>query len=286
MSIKKALGGLSIVAILFACEGKQPVDTADVLVKVKDHALGRREVTNLIPKGASSADSLLLAESITRKWVKDALVYDLAKHNLGDEKAEIDKLVEEYRHSLIRYRYQERLVKEKLEPDIRESDLLHYYEENQEKFLLDKNLVKGLFLKIPADAPGLSDVKKWYRSTSEAALEKIEKYSVQNASIYDYFYDKWVDFDEVMDNIPLHVPNPKEFLKTHKFVETADSSYCYLLNIKEYIPQGSIAPYDFAGPQIKEMLVNQRKVEFLRDFENDLYNDAIRKGDVKFYTEP
>lgn len=286
MSIKTAPFWVLVVSALTACQGKQPADTADTLVRVKEHVLSRPEVTSLIPKGASSADSLLLAESITKKWVKDVLVYDLAKHNLGDEKAEVDKLVEEYRHSLIRYRYQERLVREKLVPDIRESDLLHYYEENQKKFLLDKSLIKGLFLKIPVDAPGLSEVKNWYRSTSESALEKIEKYSVQNASIYDYFYDKWVDFDEVMDNIPLHVPNSVEFLKTHKFVEAADSSYCYLLNIKEYIPQGSIAPYDFAGPQIKEMLINQRKVEFLRNFENDLYNDAIRKGNVKFYTEP
>lgn len=33
----------------------------------------------------------------------------LPSENLGDEKEEVDKLVEEYRHSLIRYRYQERL---------------------------------------------------------------------------------------------------------------------------------------------------------------------------------
>ena len=54
--------------------------------------------------------------------------------------------------------------------------MLSYYEENQKKFVLDKALVKGLFLKIPVDAPGLVDVKGWYRSTSEASLEKIEKY--------------------------------------------------------------------------------------------------------------
>ena len=70
---------------------------------------------------------------------------------------------------------------------------------------MDKGLIKGLFLKIPVDAPGLTDVKKWYKSTDVASLEKIEKYSVQNATIYEYFYDKWVDFDEVMDNIPIHV---------------------------------------------------------------------------------
>ena len=78
-------------------------------------------------------------------------------------------------------------------------------------------------------------------------LKKIEKYSVQNATIYEYFYDKWVDFDEVMDNIPIHVSNPNAFLKANKYVEVADSSYCYLLNIKEYLPFGSVEPYDYAS---------------------------------------
>ena len=210
----------------------------------------------------------------------------MALRNLGDEKEEVDKLVEEYRRSLVRYRYQERLIEEKLKADIRESDKLNYYEENQKKFILDKGLVKGLFLKIPVDAPGLTDVKKWYKSTDVASLEKIEKYSVQNATIYEYFYDKWVDFDEVMDNIPIHVSNPNAFLKANKFVEVADSSYCYLLNIKEYLPSGSVEPYDYASPRVMEMLVNQRKVEFLKKFEDELYNDAIRSGDVEFHSEP
>ena len=277
---------IAFVSLLCSYKRTQQTDDADVLVRVKDRTLKRSEVVSLIPRGTSSADSLLLAESFVKKWVKDALVYEVAQRNLGDEKEEVDKLVEEYRHSLIRYRYQERLIKEKLSADIRESDKLNYYEENQKKFTLDKALIKGLFLKIPVDAPGLSEVKGWYKSTSEASLEKIEKYSVQNATIYDYFYDKWVDFDEVMDNIPVHVSNSTAYLKANKFVEVADSSYCYLLNIKEYLPEGSVAPYDYASSQITEMLINQRKVDFLKTFEEELYKDGIRGGDVKFFTEP
>mgnify|MGYP000015155748 FL=1 len=278
---------IAFVSLLCSCKGTQPVDDADVLVKVKDRTLRRSEIKQQIPRGLSSADSMLLAESLERKWVKDALVYDVALRNLeGEDKAEVDKLVEEYRHSLIRYRYQEQLIKERLSSEFQESDMLSYYEENQKKFVLDKALVKGLFLKIPVDAPGLVDVKGWYRSTSEASLEKIEKYSVQNATIYEYFYDKWVDFDEVMDNIPIHVSNPNAFLKANKYVEVADSSYCYLLNIKEYLPSGSVEPYDYASPHVTEMLVNQRKVEFLKKFEDELYNDAIRSGDVEFHSEP
>lgn len=278
---------IAFVSLLCACKQTRPIDDADVLVRVKDRVLGREEIQRQIPRNLSSADSLLMAESLTKKWVKDALVYEVALRNLErEERAEVDRLVEEYRHSLIRYRYEEQLVRERLSSDFQESDKLRFYEENQSKFVLDKALIKGLFLKVPADAPGLADVKKWYRSTSESAVEKIEKYSVQNAVIYDYFYDKWVDFDQVMDNIPMRVTDANAFLKANRYVEMCDSTYCYLLNISDYLPIGRVAPYDYAGPQIIEMLTNQRKVQFLKDFEDELYNDAVKHGDVEFPTTP
>ena len=278
---------IAFVSLLCACKQTRTIDDADVLVRVKDRVLGREEIQRQIPRSLSSADSLLMAESLAKKWVKDALVYEVALRNLErEERAEVDRLVEEYRHSLIRYRYEEQLVRERLSSDFQESDKLRFYEENQSKFVLDKALIKGLFLKVPADAPGLADVKKWYRSTSESAVEKIEKYSVQNAVIYDYFYDKWVDFDQVMDNIPMRVTDANAFLKANRYVEMCDSTYCYLLNISDYLPIGRVAPYDYAGPQIIEMLTNQRKVQFLKDFEDELYNDAVKHGDVEFPTTP
>jgi hypothetical protein len=59
-----------------------------------------------------------------------------------------------------------------------------------------------------------------------------------------------------------------------------------LLNIKEFLPKGDVAPFEYASPQIIEMLINLRKVDFLKEFEEELYNDAVRSGDVKFQTEP
>ncbi|MDR1623592.1 MAG: peptidyl-prolyl cis-trans isomerase [Tannerellaceae bacterium] len=268
-----------------SCRNTRTVDNTDIIVSVKDRVLYRTEISSLIPRGTSSTDSLLLAENYVKKWIKDALVYNVALRNLGNEKEEIEKLVDDYRYSLYRYRYQEKLIWERLSANIRESDKLNYYDENQDKFVLDKSLIKGLFLKIPVDAPSLSDVKNWYKSSSAESLEKIEKYSIQNATIYDYFYDRWIDFDEVMSNIPVRISNTSQFLKNNKTVEVTDSSFCYLLNIKEYIPVGKVAPYEYAEAQIIEMLINQRKMEFLRNFENELYNDAIKGGDVVFGKE-
>ena len=52
---------LAFVVLLGACKGSQPADTTDVLVSVKGRTLNRSEVNKLIPRGISSADSLLLA---------------------------------------------------------------------------------------------------------------------------------------------------------------------------------------------------------------------------------
>ncbi|GHT31967.1 hypothetical protein AGMMS49574_14620 [Bacteroidia bacterium] len=274
-----------VLSCLCSCNRTQTIKDIEVLAKVKDRSLTRDEVERIIPKGSSPADSLLIAESYVKKWVKDALVYEVALRNLSDEKAEIDQLVDDYRYSLLRYRYQERLIKEKLSANIRESDKINYYEEYQKKFTLDNGLIKGLFLKIPLDAPGLSDVKTWYKSSSLESLEKIEKYSVQNAIFYDYFYDKWVDIDDVVSNIPIHLSDARNFLRSNKSMDVSDSSYCYLLNIKEYLPAGTIAPYEYAEPRIVEMLLNQRKMNFLKNFEDELYEDAVKSGDVVFNTE-
>ena len=277
---------LTLSVSLFACKKAIQTDEPDALVKVNDRILTRNEVESLIPKGTTSADSLLLAESYIKKWVKDELVLKIAQRNLGSDKETIDKLVDAYRRSLLRYRYQEKLIQEKLSDEIQESDVLTYYDTNKEKFVLDKNLIKGLFLKVPADAPNLSEVKTWYKSGNVASLEKIEKYSIQNAAIYEYFFDKWVDFDEIRNNIPNQISNPESFLRTNKTLEVTDSSYCYELNIRQVLLKGQVEPFEYAEPRIREILINQRKLDFIKEFEEELYNDALDGGDVIFYNKP
>ena len=73
-----------------------------------------------------------------------------------------------------------------------------------------------------------------------------------------------------------------------KFRQTClpSGSRLHSTHAPEYLPVGSVAPYDYASAQIVEMLTNRRKVEFLKKFEEELYNDAVRSGDVEFYTEP
>ena len=255
------------------------------MVKIKDRELTREEIERQIPKGISSADSLVRAESVVKKWVVDVLMDDVAYQNIGDDKEEIDKLVNEYRRSLIRHRYQERIVKDKVSAEMSESDQMAYYEENKEQFTLNENLIKGSFIKVSSLAPGLDNLRKWYVSETEESLEKIEKYGIQNAIIYDYFYDNWMRFDEVMEKIPEKISNPTQFLKVNNHLEVSDSTHVYFLNVSDKLLVGNVAPFDYVRVQIQGMLANKRKINYLREFGESLYMNAVKKGTVIFVTE-
>jgi hypothetical protein len=145
--------------------------------------------------------------------------------------------------------------------------------------------VKGIFLKIPVNAPQIDEIRTWYKSTNQASREKLEKYSVHNAVIYDYFVDQWVDFNELMNNWPVDNRNKDAFVNSNRYIEQRDSSYYYFLNITDFLLQGDISPFEYAKASIQEILVNQRKIEFLRKTEEDLYQRAIKRGEIKFYNE-
>jgi hypothetical protein len=257
----------------------------DIVVRVGSHTLSRRKVMELVPKNLSGIDSLLAMEGITRRWIKDVLVYETALKNIGSEEQEILRMVEDYRRSLICYRYQEQLIREKLSVELSEGEKVLFYEENRKEFPLAEAIVRGLFLKVPLDAPNLQELRRIYKDESEETLEVIEKSSMQSPIHYDYFYDRWQSFEEVMRSIPIQVRDADAFLVSHRSVEVSDGRYCYLLHIGEYMLSGATAPYDFVSEQITLMLMHRRKAEFLRSFENDLYETAISHGKVHIYED-
>jgi len=275
-----------LILSLFAvtCQKKVDGTNEDVIVRVGNKSLSKSELEKNISKGLSTEDSMVLAEKFVRLWIKDNLLYDIAVKNLGDRE-EIKQLVENYRRSLIIYQYQEQLINEKLSKEIGETEMKQYYQEYSDKFVLDKTLIKGLFLKIPVEAPQIDEVRKWYKSSTQASLGNIEKYSVQNAAIYDYFYDKWVDFNELLENMPIPQVNHTVVIKNNKNIELQDSSYYYFLHIEDFLLPGDNAPFEYAQSTIKELLMNRRRMEFLRRIEDDLYNSALNKGQIQYYNE-
>lgn len=274
---------LVIVSLLMiSCNKQLNPANRDLIVKVGSDVLTRKDLEKNFPSGLHSEDSILAAEHYIRNWINDRLLYDMAAKNIAN-KDDINQLVENYKRSLVINSYQEQLVNEKISKDLKDSELLQFYEENKDRFKLDRPLIKGIFLKIPIDAPQLEKVRTWYKSLKESNIENIEKYSVQNAVVYDNFTEQWIDFVTFKDNWPADFANDVTVLRQNKYFEQQDSTYQYFLHVTEYLLPGDNAPYEYNKPIIQDMLLNQKKVAFLKDLEEDLYKRALNKGYVEYY---
>jgi hypothetical protein len=176
--------------------GKTPI------VEIGTDVLYEEDIRQVLPLGLSEADSTLFASQFIRNWAQDVLFYQNAIRNIPDTK-DIDRLVENYRRSLIEHEYQRRLIEQKFSSEIPDDDIEQFYNDNQRLFVLDESLLKGLFLKISNKSHDLSDIRKLYTRKDDESFEEIEKYSIRNAARCEFFYDNWRTVAEIEVLLPV-----------------------------------------------------------------------------------
>lgn len=268
---------------LFACNKGQKRDQSRVpYCEVEGHYLYLDQIQSVIPDGTSKADSLSIANDYVQKWVTQVLLLDKAESNITNQE-EIDELVEEYRNSLIIHQYQQNLVKERLQDAYTDEQLVAFYNNNKDKFTLTTPIIKGVYMKMPLGAPKLSNAEAWMKNFNSKSLQNLEKYSLQNATSYEYFGDKWVYFNEVASNLPAVAANFQSGLSKNKYIELSDSTYHYMLRVLDFMPPGSVEPYEMAKDKIKSLLLNTQKIDFIKSFENKLYQEAVKDKDITYF---
>lgn len=284
MSIVKNWGVILVIAAaMTGCGQEHNHKGKTPLVEVSGEFLYKEDLQAALPLNISKDDSVLFAEHYIRNWIEDALLFDKAEGNIPDND-KISKLVENYRRALIMHTYQEELVNQKLANDISEEEINAYYEKNKELFRLDNPLVKGLFIKVPLSSPDLGNVRVWYRKNNQDVIEKLEKYSLRNAVSYDYFYDRWTSVPDVAAKIPLKVlDTDANYLDKNRNVEVKDTAFCYFLHIEDFLGKDKQKPLDFARDEIKEILINLKRVEFINKVKEDLYQRASDRNKIIYY---
>lgn len=284
MSIVKNWGVILVIAAaMTGCGQEHNHKGKTPLVEVSGEFLYKEDLQVALPLNISKDDSVLFAEHYIRNWIEDALLFDKAEGNIPDND-KISKLVENYRRALIMHTYQEELVNQKLANDISEEEINAYYEKNKELFRLDNPLVKGLFIKVPLSSPDLGNVRVWYRKNNQDIIEKLEKYSLRNAVSYDYFYDRWTSVPDVAAKIPLKVlDTDANYLDKNRNVEVKDTAFCYFLHIEDFLGKDKQKPLDFARDEIKEILINLKRVEFINKVKEDLYQRASDRNKIIYY---
>ncbi len=280
MRLKKY--GYPLLFALASCAGVGENTKQNIVVQVGNDELTYEQLKEVTPKGISSKDSLRFVEKYIKTWIKNKLLYDVALRNITGHEL-INKQVEDYRHRLVVNEYVQKLMTEKVTSEVTEEEMKEFYEERKGMFILKTPIIQGFSLKIPSDAPGLSEVKKWMKKVDETTLENIEKYSLQNALVYEYFYDRWISFDEVLKSIPYEVNDLNAFLAKNKFLEVTHDGFWYFLYIKDYMKAGDEEPFEYAQRQIESLLNNDKKQSFIDLMEEEIYQKGKNDGKIIFY---
>jgi hypothetical protein len=281
--MKRAVLILLITLPVAGCSSEGTTENRVVVAEVGNAVLYSDEIPQ-IRSGQDDSDSMAMARNYINTWAKRRLLLMKAEENLTtDQKAEVDRDLEETRTNLLIYQYQQKLLLEKMDTLITEQELEQYYALNENSFTLTSNIIKALFIKLPSNAPNQDVIKGLARSNSQSDMQQLEQYCFQFADKFDDFNEEWVAMDRLMIELPETIENQEAFLKNNTFFETSDESYIYLISIRDYRLRASTAPYEYVRNDIRRMIWNSRRITFLEALENGIYNDALKDNRFKIY---
>jgi hypothetical protein len=254
-----------------------------VVAEVNDKKLLKSDLSEIIPSDIGEIDSSILANEYIEKWVKQELLIQKANENLSMEQKDVSRELREYRNSLIIYKYKNELMRQRMDTTVTDEQIVQFYDANSENFKLSKNIVKAVFVKIPNEVSNPSLLKNLAADTSEEGLFELKEYCLQYAKGFDIFIDNWVDFETVRNNIPQEIENAEQFLTRNNQIELNDSNYYYLVRIQEYKLKNELAPLGYMNNNIKNLILNQRKIEFLKEIEETIYTEGIQQNRFKIH---
>ncbi|MDR0895485.1 MAG: peptidyl-prolyl cis-trans isomerase [Prevotellaceae bacterium] len=275
-------GLLLLTGICTGCQEPYDHKGRIPLAEVDGIFLYKEEVEAVHTAQQSPSDSIRFVNEYIHNWVEETLLFEKAQSNIPDD-GEIEQMVNNYRQALIMHTYQQALIQQQLSDEISEEELTDFYEQNKKLFRLERPLIQGLFIKVPLAAPQLGDVRRWYKTFARDAVEHIEKYSLQNAVTYKYFYDKWLPLSEVLNMLPLEVQDAGTYVNENRHIELKDTAFYYFLNVSDCLLPGEIKPYPYARAEVKDMLLNIKQVEFMKQVKADLYKQAVKQNKIKYY---
>ena len=256
--------------------------SGEPVVRAGEYSLYKSDLRSALPVGVHGADSVQFAEKYIRTWVEDMLMYQQAVENLPDGK-EIDERVEAYRRALTVHIYQEKLVEQELGSKVADSEIETYYNTHSEQFVATEPYLKGVFMKVPLHAASLKNVRAWMKNPEgNGNLDRLEKYSISHAVSYECFPDRWKPFSEFSLQMPL-VKKDLDNLRGHRSVEVSDSAFRYLLHVCEVLPVGERVPLEYASGEIREILVNLKRAEYIGRMKSDLYKRALEDKKIIYY---
>lgn len=263
--------------VLTTCDFPKVKDNIQPLARANDVLLLKDDIDFSFIDGATKSDSIIFVQNVINDWATNQLLIDGAIQNLNDEtQFEFEQLVQQYKIDLYSSAYLEALVGNNLDSLVSYEELQDVYQLNKELFTLKEDLLKLRYININTSLSNLNEVKKMFKRFNSDDRSELDSISIQFNSFY--FRDTiWIKKEDVISKIkPLELGFNKVLLKKSNFIEIKDSLGLYLIKINEVLQRGKPAPVEYVSPTIKQIVINNRKLNLIRKLKSDIVNDAIK----------
>lgn len=266
----------ALPALLFACRDEVSYVEKESLASVGNVHLYKDEADIMFAQ-QHRADSAAFMQNYIERWAIDVLFYEKAKDNVVATD-EIDKMVESYRKSLIENLYQDRLITQQLVPSITDAEVQEFYEQQKSLFELDEPYIKGFYVQIPNKAPKVRDVRNWCIRKGQDDLEELEKLCTENGYDYQFFTEEWIPFVDLVHKTPLTKQQLMDRLLSKSTIEFKEGKFTYFVCADSILQKNDTKPVEMVSNEIKELLINSKKANFIKTVKRSLYEEALKNG--------
>src|SRR5882762_45689 len=256
------------------------------IARVNNTLLYEDELKGIVPEKTTKDDSAARVNAYVNSWVRKQLLIQEALKTISIDEAEVERKVLDYRYSLIGYEFQNYYIRQHLNDSVDDASIETYYKAHLDNFILKQNIIRGAYIKVSKDAPRTKRIKDLMFSSKEKEIAELKSYCLSFSAAYHLADSSWIEFDKLAVNSPLaEIPNKIQFLRSYNYYETSDQAYLYFLKVDAYKITDNISPLEFVKHDIKNIILNKRKVELAKKLEDEVYENAAKRKDFEVFAK-
>lgn len=265
----------AITIFFFSCKKDDTKNKA--IARCYDKYLYQSDIKDLVSKNTSKKDSISVVNNFIKEWVKMSILTQKASENI-EEDDEIIKQVEDYKNSLLIHKYLQHLT-DKNALKITDEEIEKYYKQNEKEFVLSSNIVQAIYIEAPKNSELSNKESLITSANNQDALNDLQDFCYKNSFTF-FLQNKWTYLSGFLQKLKVDFGSPTDILQS-KFRKIEKDNMLYYIKIVKYQEEGTLAPIEFVKNDIKTMIINRNKIKYIRDIEDNFYQDALDNKEVE-----
>lgn len=270
-----------LLLVLAACGETTEVGTDPLLARVHQKELYLSELDGMFPKNASGEDSTLIIQAFINRWSRETVLQWEAERNLPSD-LNIDRLVRDYRASLVSNHYEEVLVGLRLDSSISQQQLEEYYEANKSQYLLERPIVRCLLIRVPYPVQEEEELQGLWNNGKVTDTTALSNYCERFAEVALLEPDAWYSLDDISEQLPKGTLTTENVSAKREF-SLQEGSFRYYFRLLEVKPRLEIAPLSYVKGQARNVLLHNRKRKVLEEAREEIFERELRRSNIETY---